>query len=146
MGGKAQGLEQFQSVLEQLEGDCKKFPEIGISIPRLAVIGTGHFAAFMDRNRLRELAASLEPDDKIIRGFLKADLPFELVGDLRALIEGVHTPLAIRSSSLLEDAMNQPFAGIYQTKMIPNNQPDPDIRFAKLVEAVKLVYASTFYQ
>jgi len=146
MGGKAQGLEQFQSVLEQLEGDCKKFPEIGISIPRLAVIGTGHYAAFMDRNRLRELAASLEPDDKIIRGFLKADLPFELVGDLRALIEGVHTPLAIRSSSLLEDAMNQPFAGIYQTKMIPNNQPDPDIRFAKLVEAVKFVYASTFSQ
>ncbi len=146
MGGKAQGLEEFQNVLEQHADECKRFPEIEISIPRLAVIGTAHFASFMDRSRLRELAASSEPDDKIIREFLKADLPFGLVGDLRALIEGVHTPLAIRSSSLLEDAMSQPFAGIYQTKMIPNNQPDADTRFAKLVEAVKFVYASTFSQ
>ncbi|HLA68142.1 MAG TPA: PEP/pyruvate-binding domain-containing protein [Bacteroidota bacterium] len=146
VGGKALGLEMFQTVLEQHADLRAKFPEVEISIPRLAVIGTDHFTAFMDRNRLRDVADSSEPDEKIIREFLKADLPAELVGDLRALIEGVRTPLAIRSSSLLEDAMHQPFAGIYQTKMIPNNQPEIDTRFAKLVEAVKFVYASTFSQ
>jgi hypothetical protein len=72
----------------------------------------------------------------------QADLPAELVGDLRALIEQVHTPLAIRSSSRLEDALYRPFAGVYATKMIPNNQPDADTRFRRLVEAVK--FAKTF--
>ena len=71
--------------------------------------------------------------------------PAELVGDLRGLIEQVHTPLAIRSSSLLEDALAHPFAGVYATKMIPNNQHAADARFSRLVEAIKFVYASTFF-
>ena len=146
VGGKAEGLEMFQDVLEHHADQIAKFQETCVSVPRLAVIGTNHFLAFMERNRLRDVAHSSEPDQKITREFLKADLPAELVGDLRSLIESVHTPLAIRSSSLLEDAMHQPFAGIYQTKMIPNNQPEIDTRFAKLVEAVKFVYASTFTQ
>ena len=78
--------------------------------------------------------------------FRKADLPVELLGDLRALIEQVKTPLAIRSSSLLEDALDRPFAGVYGTKMIPNNQFDPDTRFRRLVEAIKFVYASTYFR
>ncbi len=146
VGGKAQGLQMFQNILDHHADECARFSEVEISIPRLAVIRTDHFAAFMDRNGLSDLALSNEPDERITREFLKADLPAELVGDLRALIAEVHTPLAIRSSSLLEDAMHQPFAGIYQTKMIPNNQPEIDTRFAKLVEAVKFVYASTYSQ
>jgi len=68
------------------------------------------------------------------------------VGDLRALVEEVRTPLAVRSSSLLEDALFRPFAGVYETKMVPNNQPDADTRFRKLVEAIKFVYASTYFK
>ena len=78
--------------------------------------------------------------------FQQADLPVELLGDLRALIEQVKTPLAIRSSSLLEDALDRPFAGVYATKMIPNNQLDPDTRFRRLMEAIKFVYASTYFR
>ena len=85
-------------------------------------------------------------DDRIANAFQKSDLPFELLGDLRALIVQVRTPLAIRSSSLLEDARERPFAGVYATKMIPNNQADPDTRFRRLVEAIKFVYASTFFR
>ena len=85
-------------------------------------------------------------DDRIANAFQKSDLPFELLGHLRALILQVKTPLAIRSSSLLEDARERPFAGVYATKMIPNNQADPDLRFRRLVEAIKFVYASTFFR
>ena len=78
--------------------------------------------------------------------FQNGDLPAELLGDLRALTWQVKTPLAIRSSSLLEDALERPFAGVYATKMIPNNQFDPDMRFRLLVEAIKFVYASTYFR
>ena len=85
-------------------------------------------------------------DQRVAHAFLRAELPAELVGDLRALVEQVHVPLAVRSSSLLEDALAHPFAGVYATKMIPNDQLDTDTRFRKLVEAVKFVYASTFFR
>jgi len=98
----------------------------------------------MEDNNLYEIANSDLPDDRIAHAFQKAVLPFDVLGDLRALIENVHSPLAIRSSSLLEDAQHEPFAGIYGTKMIPNNQYDPDVRFRQLIEAIKFVYASTF--
>ena len=95
------------------------------------------FDAFIKRNKLTDIAYSDEPDDRIAHAFQKADLPFEILGDLRALISQVNTPLAIRSSSMLEDAMHEPFAGIYGTKMTPNNQPDINTRFNKLIEAIK---------
>lgn len=98
----------------------------------------------MRNNDLYKIAYSDLPDDHIAHAFQKANLPFEMLGDLRALVEQVHTPLAIRSSSLLEDAQREPFAGIYATKMIPNNLYDADVRFRQLVEAIKFVYASTF--
>jgi hypothetical protein len=85
-------------------------------------------------------------DHQIAHAFQRAEMPTQLVGDLRALISQVHSPLAIRSSSMLEDAMFEPFASVYTTKMIPNNQFDPDIRFRKLLEAIKYVYASTFFK
>ncbi len=143
MGGKASGLAFINDVL------VSKFKDTGstqfeVNIPSFTVIGTDIFDEFLKRNNLRDLATSETDDDVIGHEFQKAPLPAEILGDLRGLIEKVHTPLAIRSSSLLEDAMYQPFAGVYSTKMIPNNQPSPDIRFQKLLEAVKLVYASTF--
>lgn len=142
-GGKARGLIFAKDVIGS-RLDAARFPEIRIDIPRTVVLATDVFDAFMERNHLYDVALSDMPDERIALAFQDADFPVEFVGDLRGLIEGVHLPLAIRSSSLLEDALFRPFAGIYQTKMIPNNQSDPTARFKKLVEAIKFVYSSVF--
>ena len=145
LGGKASGLAFAKDLLAR-EIDPSTFPGFDINVPTMAVIATDCFDDFIDRNHLRELPVDKMPDDRIGLAFEQADLPVELLGDLRALITQVKTPLAIRSSSLLEDALNRPFAGVYATKMIPNNQLDPDSRFRRLVEAIKFVYASTYFR
>ena len=142
LGGKANGLVGIKDLLSE-KVDRAAFPAFTIEVPTMAVIGTRFFDEFMTRNRLGDLAFEEMSDNHIGHAFQQAELPVELLGDLRALIEQVKTPLAIRSSSLLEDALERPFAGVYATKMIPNNQFDPDTRFRKLLEAIKLVYAST---
>jgi hypothetical protein len=143
LGGKASGLAYADKVIKE-KIDAKEFPDVILNIPRLVVLRTDLFDAFLKRNNLFEIAYSDERDEDIILAFLHADMPSEILGDLRGMIENVKTPLAIRSSSMLEDTKNEPFAGIYATKMIPNNQPSTDERFKKLVEAIKFVYASTF--
>jgi hypothetical protein len=143
LGGKAQGLVFIREALRS-ELDLSKFSNISIDIPPLAVIRSEVFDHFMQRNHLYEVAYSDLPDDRIAHEFQKAELPFEVLGDLRAIVNQAHTPLAVRSSSILEDAMREPFAGIYATKMIPNNRYDADIRFRQLIEAIKFVYASTY--
>lgn len=145
LGGKAHGLALMKDLLESRLA-ARFRPEIEITIPTLTVITTEFFDVFMEQNGLRDIARSNLRDDLIASAFQKADLPAQLVGDLRALIVQVKTPLAIRSSSLLEDAMFEPFASVYATKMIPNNQMSPDPRFTKLAEAVKFIYASTFFK
>jgi hypothetical protein len=144
IGGKAQGLADVKDVLTEL--NLQFSPGIEINIPTLTVIATNFFDLFLENNNLYEIAFSGMRDDQIAHAFQRGELPPQLVGDLRALILQVHSPLAIRSSSMLEDAMFEPFASVYTTKMIPNNQFDPDIRFRKLVEAIKYVYASTFFK
>jgi hypothetical protein len=145
LGGKAQGLlllrEALRSRLNPID-----FPGVTIDIPVMTVLCTEVFSAFLQLNHLDVDTLSSLPDERIAQAFQKADLPFEILGDLRALIDQVHFPLAVRSSSLLEDSVKQPFAGIYATKMIPNSQYDPDVRFRQLLQAVKLVYASTFFK
>jgi hypothetical protein len=143
LGGKARGLLFGKSTIDS-KLDHEEFPSLAVAIPTSTVLTTDVFDAFMERNSLWGVALSDSPDDRIGHAFQEGDLPVEFLGDLRALIEQVHSPLAIRSSSLLEDAMFRPFAGVYQTKMIPNNQPDPDARFRKLVEAIKFVFASAY--
>lgn len=143
-GGKAHGLAFIHNVLTT-EISPEEFPGIEVTFPSLTVLCTDVFDAFISRNHLEEIAYSELPNDQIALAFQTAELPFEVVGDLRALIEKIHFPLAIRSSSLLEDSTYEPFAGVYATKMIPNNQFDPDIRFRKLVESIKFVYASTYF-
>jgi hypothetical protein len=143
LGGKARGLVFIKNTIESQIAP-ERFPQVSLDIPVSTVIATDVFDAFVERNALSALASSDAPDDRIALAFQAGEMPVEVVGDLRALIEQVHSPLAIRSSSLLEDAMFRPFAGVYQTKMIPNNQPDPDVRFHKLMEAIKFVYASVY--
>ncbi len=144
LGGKASGLRLVhEEVLTRL--DPNEFAYIEVSVPRAVILTTDVFDRFMDRNNLIDVACSDFADDRIAHAFQRAELPAELVGDLRALISGVHTPLAIRSSSLLEDALDHPFAGVYGTKMIPNNEIEEDTRFTRLVEAIRFVYATTFF-
>jgi len=145
IGGKAQGLAAIHSELGR-HALYSDFPGITVEIPRLSVITTQHFDSFMAQNDLYDVALSGDVDERIVHHFLAADLPADLTGDLWALIAKVHTPLAVRSSSLLEDSLNTPFAGIYETKMIANNEHDAESRFHKLVEAIKFVYASTFFK
>jgi hypothetical protein len=145
LGGKAHGLARMRGILESKLKDSFE-PAISIGIPTLTVITTEFFDLFMKQNDLFEIAYSEARDDSLAHAFQRADLPVRLAGDLRALVEQVHAPLAVRSSSMLEDAMFEPFASVYATKMVPNNQPDADTRFRKLGEAVKFVYASTFFK
>ena len=145
LGGKASGLVFIKDLLTKRINSAS-FPDVDINVPTMAVIATDCFDQFIAQNRLAGLPFEEMPDDRIAYAFQKGDLTFELLGDLRALIVQVKTPLAIRSSSLLEDALERPFAGVYATKMIPNNQFDPDTRFRRLVEAIKFVYASTYFR
>jgi hypothetical protein len=144
IGGKATGLALIHEVLQQAAPPAA-FRGIQVKVPDLTVLATDLFDAFLDENDLWDVALSDEPDMRIAHAFQRASLPARILGDLRALAEKTRKPLAVRSSSLLEDAIDHPFAGVYGTKMIANNQFEPDTRFRKLVEAVKFVYASTFF-
>ncbi|MCR4428911.1 MAG: hypothetical protein NUV68_06220 [Caldiserica bacterium] len=145
LGGKARGLVFFDKVLAS-NFDFSKFPQVKIEIPRTLVLGTDIFEEFLESNKLIPLAYEESSDIRLATAFLNSSLPPTVLGDLRNFIREVKTPLAIRSSSLLEDALYHPFAGIYYTKMIPNSFPELDYRFLSLVNAIKLVYASTFFQ
>ena len=143
LGGKAEGLK----ILHKISNNpvFNRFPHFEVNIPRTFVITTEYFDQFMELNNLYPIANSNLANDRITHLFQKASLPSNILGDLRAIAENIRNPLAIRSSSLLEDSAITPMAGMYATKMIPGNQPDADTRFLKLIEAVKLVYASTFF-
>lgn len=144
IGGKARGL----ALLNQLVSSAQVEPiygEISVGVPTMTVLRSGVFDAFVESNQLTRYRDGEHTDDQIAHAFQKAELPFHVLGDLQALVEGIRTPLAVRSSSLLEDATFEPFAGIYSTKMIPNHQFEPGIRFQKLTEAIKYIFASTYF-
>ncbi|MFN8178277.1 MAG: PEP/pyruvate-binding domain-containing protein [bacterium] len=143
IGGKAKGLF-FARDLIAAHRERLTFPGLEIGIPTMTVVGTEIFERFLAQGGLPGDVEG-RSDEWIAHAFQRADLPVEIVGDLNALVEQVRQPLAIRSSSRLEDALGRPFAGVYATKMIPNNQPDPSARFRVLVEALKYVWASTFF-
>ena len=142
IGGKAKGLEDIQSFLPLVRDS---FPSFTVEIPRMIVLRTHLFDEFMEQNDLYDIALSTESDERIALAFQQASLPFSILKDLRLIVSQMRMPLVVRSSSLLEDAMHEPFAGIYGTKMTPNNQLDVDVRFRKLIEAIKFVYASCFF-
>ncbi len=143
IGGKAQGLIDIERIVTE-RFDQGAFPDFKIEIPWFWVIATDWFDLFMESNKLYDIALSDTKDRHIVNAFMSAELPEELVGELRGLIADVHAPLAVRSSSLLEDAINEPFAGVYGTKMVPNNQFSSESRLRTLCEAIRFVYASTF--
>jgi CheY-like chemotaxis protein len=146
LGGKARGLG-FVNTLINDYNVRNTFENVEISVPPAVVIGTEVFDKFIDDNNLRSFALNSTDDAELTKRFLEAEkFPEDILGDLAAFIRIIHSPLAVRSSSLLEDSQYHPFAGVYETYMLPNNQTNPLIRLNDLLNTIKRVYASTFYQ
>lgn len=143
LGGKGRGLAFIDSIIKK-NPICDNFNGISISIPRTVVLCTDIFDEFMRDNRLYPLALSDAPDSEILDAFLRASLPSRLLEDFLTLFDSVDAPLAIRSSSLLEDSHYQPFAGVYSTYMIPHLD-DRARMLTMLCDAIKGVYASVFF-
>jgi len=146
LGGKARGLAFIDRSLDAFQA-MDFFEKINISIPTTLVIATDMFDLFTHRNELLQIAVSEDiSDEEITAKFQQAELPEEMIPDLKDFLQKMDAPLAVRSSSLLEDSLYQPFAGIYATLMIPNNSSDFEDRFNDLKSAIKFVYASTFFK
>ena len=143
LGGKGRGLAFINSLLNayEIEG---RIPGVIIHVPRSAVVATGVFDRFMEESGLTRFALEEENDRRIREAFLKAELPDDTREELRSFLSRVTYPLAVRSSSLFEDSSFQPFAGVYQTYMLPNSDADLKTRLDELCRAIRLVYASTY--
>ncbi len=144
LGGKGRGLAFLDNIVKNHEA-FRQFPSAKVSIPKTVVLCTDLFDQFMDRNHLWERALSDASDAEILQDFLAAELPESLIEDFGTIIEATQKPLAIRSSSLLEDSHYQPFAGIYSTYMIPYSE-NREQMLRDLSNAVKGVYASVYYR
>lgn len=144
LGGKGRGLA-FINKLFNNQLVCSAFAGTRISVPRTAVICTGLFDRFMEKNELVEFALDDHSDEEIIAAFMNATVPAELEEDLKAYLAYADYPLAVRSSSLLEDSYYQPFAGIFDTHFLPNNQSSLEGRLQRLLAAIKLIYASVYF-
>lgn len=144
LGGKGRGLAFIDNmVMRHEEFEC--LDNARVEIPKTVVLCTDIFDEFMDMNNLYQIALSDASDEEILRHFLRAKLPDRLVEDFFAFFEVVKSPIAIRSSSLLEDSHYQPFAGIYSTYMIPNLDDKYEM-LRMLSDAIKGVYASVYYR
>lgn len=146
LGGKARGLG-FVNTLINDYNVRDQFKGVVISVPTAVVLGTEVFDQFLDENDLREFAYNCTDDNEITRKFLEAKkFPEDILGELAAFLDIITSPLAVRSSSLLEDSQYHPFAGVYETYMLPNKNENRLIRLNDLLTTIKRVYASTFYQ
>jgi len=146
LGGKARGLAFMASQIRRDDSLRKMFPDVDISIPQTFVISTEGFKTFIEKNSLARLLESDErlEDAKIVEKFIQARFPDNLKKSLNTYLKSVRYPIAVRSSSLFEDAHYQPFAGLYNTYMLPNSDARLEKRLEQLIMAVKLVYASTY--
>ena len=144
LGGKGRGLAFLDNIIKR-RSDLNEFANASVQIPKTVVLCTDIFDQFMETNGLYEVALSDIPDEEILQHFLHGRLPENLADDLMSFMDVVNGPVAIRSSSLLEDSHYQPFAGIYSTYMIPRAE-DKYVRLEMLSNAIKSVYASVFYR
>jgi CheY-like chemotaxis protein len=145
LGGKARGLA-FMSALLQMHSDLAEDTDVDIFVPQSLVITTDVFAEFVAANDLSAFSISECRDDEIADAFSRAELPEWLVGQLRAYLARIDYPIAVRSSSLQEDDQFKPYAGLYRTYMMSNDNEDIEVRLSQLLAAIKLVYASTYYK
>ncbi len=142
-GGKGRGLAFINSLLYKA-GLADSLKGLKIKMPKTAIIGADEFVNFINDNNLEDIKDKNLTDEQVNKLFLKARLSNDLVKKLDEMLDCFIKPLAVRSSGLFEDSLTQPFAGIFETYIIPNNHPERDIRLQQLIDAVKLVYASTF--
>lgn len=145
LGGKGRGLAFIDAMIKRNENKLEPFKNAQITIPQTVVLCTDNFTEFMEMNNLHSIAMSDLSDEEILKHFLKARLPKELIADLFVFLGAVKAPIAVRSSSLLEDSHYQPFAGIYSTYMVPYNPESRTHTLMMITEAIKAVYASVFY-
>lgn len=145
IGGKARGLAFIDSLLKK-HSLMDKYKDVIITIPRTVVLSTDVFDEYMEENELHQVALSNADDQEILEHFIAARLPFRIHKDLLAFIQVVSNPIAVRSSSLLEDSHYQPFAGIYSTYMVPNIKHDERQMLEMLSNAIKSVYASVYFK
>ncbi len=143
LGGKARGLAFVRHLLRKSR-ITRRFPGVRISVPPAVVLATDVFDQFLAENDLLDFALHCEDHAEIYRKFLAAPLSDALTQDLKSFLTEVTHPLAVRSSSLLEDSQYQPFTGVYETFMLGNQQANMDDRLEALSEAIRRVYASTF--
>ena len=143
LGGKARGLAFVRRMLAD-RGLREHFEGVEVAVPETAVLGTNIFDDFLELNDLKNFAIECADDAQIQRRFIAARFPEEAERDVAAFIEKAAWPLAVRSSSLLEDSQHQPFTGVYETLMLPNNDWSLGERLERALEAIKRVYASTF--
>ncbi|MBF0449971.1 MAG: phosphoenolpyruvate synthase/pyruvate phosphate dikinase [Candidatus Magnetomorum sp.] len=146
LGGKARGLAFIARQLLQETDLYNNYSDVEIKVPKTLVITTEVFETFVARNHLEDLSKPSIENTLVRDRFLSGQLPERIVSKLRIFLLQVKHPLSVRSSSLLEDALCQPYAGLYETYMIPNNSPDITTRLDHLITAIKLVYASTCYE
>lgn len=146
LGGKARGLGFINSLIYNYN-IRNKFEGVEITVPSAVIIATDVFDQFIQENNLESFALNESDDLKITQKFIEAPFfPQDVIEKLSDFLDFVHEPLAVRSSSLLEDSQFQPFAGVYQTYMIPNSNSDKSIRLDELLQSIRSVYASTFHR
>ena len=146
LGGKARGLGFINSLISRNPSRVR-FEGIEISVPSAVVIATDAFDYFIEANNLIGFALSENDDNALLNAFINAgNFPEDVREKLIELLDIIKGPLAVRSSSQLEDSQFQPFAGVYETFMIPNNHPDMNVRLEELIRTIKCVYASTFFK
>ena len=144
LGGKGRGLAFLDNIIKR-HPELNQYPGAQVAIPKTLVLCTDVFDDFMDKNNLYQIALSDASDEDILAHFLRAQLPDSLIADFFTFFDAVKAPIAIRSSSLLEDSHYQPFAGIYSTYMIPYLDDKYEM-LRMLASAIKAVYASVYYR
>ena len=143
LGGKGRGLAFVNFMLSDYDLEAR-FPEVQVSVPAAVVLATDIFDRTLEENNLHDFALESKDHEEVAKRFRKARFPRDVYQQLRDLLKLATYPLAIRSSSLLEDSQYQPFAGIYQTVMLSNDQEDLDVRVERLLAAIRTVYLSMF--
>jgi hypothetical protein len=143
LGGKGRGLSFLNALLITMD-ISKEFDNVTIKIPKTAIVGTKEFDIFVEENQIEPTNLTTKTDDEIADIFLRGNLSHQLQERLKILLQNTNKPLAVRSSGLLEDSQSQPFAGIYKTFMLPNNNPDFQTRLQDLMNAIKLVFVSPY--
>jgi len=143
LGGKGRGIAFINTLIYNYEFN-QHIPDIHVTAPKTLVIGTEEFEYFMNRNGLSELVVKEKDHTKIKKAFLKAPLTDILVKRLKVVLADIKKPIAIRSSGLFEDSLIQPFAGIFETYILPNNHQDHRVRLQQAMDAIKLVFASVY--